>query len=119
MKSAPHPNLQIWMDLSEALAVASEAIAQRAKKQVARYGRRSYHARRPGAETPFWNALGAMLRAELTQRGAKARLARYLEIPKQRLGDYLKNGSRIPDGETTLRLLNWLAHKRAGGDLSI
>ena len=36
-----------------------------------------------------------------------------------RLTDFLVNPTRIPDGEVTLQLANWLAHKRAGRDLSV
>ena len=46
-------------------------------------------------------------------------IARYLGVPKQRLHDFLKGRTRLPDAELTLRLLNWLAHKRAGRDLSL
>jgi len=60
-----------------------------------------------------------MLRDELKPYGAKARLARYLGIPKQRLTDYLKGLRRMPDAETALQMLNWLAQKRAGRDLSL
>ncbi|WP_334319424.1 hypothetical protein OH491_12235 [Termitidicoccus mucosus] len=51
--------------------------------------------------------------------GAKARLARYLGIPRQRLQDFLHSRSRLPDAEITLRLLHWLSEKRSGRDLSL
>jgi hypothetical protein len=47
------------------------------------------------------------------------RLARFLGMPKQRLNDFLTGRTRLPDAELTLRMLNWLAQKRAGRDLSL
>jgi hypothetical protein len=46
-------------------------------------------------------------------------LARYLGIPKQRLTDFLKGGRRMPDAETMLQMMEWLAQKRTGLDLSL
>ncbi len=67
----------------------------------------------------MWNACAAMLREELKPYGSKVRLARYLGIPKQRITDYLKNNSRMPEAETLLLILNWLAQKQSGRDLSL
>jgi len=67
----------------------------------------------------MWNACAAMLRKELKPHGSKVRLARYLGIPKQRVSDFLRNGSRMPEAETLLQILNWLAQKQAGRDLSL
>ena len=64
----------------------------------------------------MWNACVPLLRAELQSYGAKARLARYLGIPRQRLNDFLTGRSRLPDAELTLRMLHWLAETRAGQD---
>ncbi len=64
----------------------------------------------------MWNALAGELRASVQAHGTKVRLARYLGIPKQRLQDYLRAGSRLPDAELVLRLLHWLAEQRAGRD---
>lgn len=64
----------------------------------------------------MWNALAAMLRTALKPYGAKARLARYLGLPRQRLNDYLKSRSRLPDAELTLRMIHWLAETQAGRD---
>lgn len=79
----------------------------------------SYHTVRPGSATPLWNILAAQVRVELAPYGAKSRLARYLGIPRQRLNDFLAGHSRMPDAELTLRMLHWLAGKRAGRDLSL
>lgn len=107
------------MELGAALAMVAEASADRLAQAVTPRRRGSYATRRPGTETPLWNACAARLRDELKPLGAKVRLARYLGIPKQRLNDYLKGGSRMPDAETMLQMLNWLAHKQAGRDLSL
>ena len=114
-----HPRLQLWMDIGGLLADAAEAGAKQVKKQLRTRRRASYLTRRPGADTPMWNACAVLLREQLKQRGTKARLARFLGIPKQRLSDYLANGSRMPDAETLLQILNWLAHKQAGQDISL
>ena len=114
-----HPRLKLWMDLGALLAEAAEAGAKHMKKQLKPRRRGSYLTRRPGQETPMWNACAALLRDQLSPHGSKVRLARYLGIPKQRLSDYLKNGSRMPEAETLLQILNWLANKQAGKDLSL
>jgi len=67
----------------------------------------------------MWNELVASLRLELTAYGSKARLGRYLGLPRQRINDFLKVHSRMPDAETTLRLLHWLMERRAGRDPSL
>jgi transcriptional regulator with XRE-family HTH domain len=107
------------MELGALLADAAEAGAQELKKQLKPRRGGSYLTRRPGTDTPMWNACAALLREELRPYGAKARLARFLGVPKQRLSDYLKNGSRMPEAETLLQILNWLAQKQGGRDISL
>jgi len=107
------------MDLGGLLADAAEAGAKHMKKQIKGRRRGSYLTRRPGEDTPMWNACAALLREQLKPHGSKVRLARFLGIPKQRLSDYLKNGSRMPEAETLLQILNWLAQKQAGRDISL
>ena len=107
------------MELGGLLAQAAEAGVRQAGKQLKPRRRGSFLTRRPGADTPMWNACAALLREELKPYGSKARLARFLGIPKQRLNDYLKNDSRMPEAETLLQILNWLAQKQAGRDLSL
>lgn len=101
------------------LAEQAGAAAKNAGKEMRPRRRGSFRTRRPGVETPLWNACAALLREELKPLGAKVRLARYLGIPKQRLNDFLTGRSRLPDAELTLQTLNWLAQKRAGRDLSL
>lgn len=107
------------MDLGALLADAAEAGVTQFGKHLRPRRRGSYKTRRPGADTPLWNACAFRLREELKPVGSKVRLARYLGIPKQRLHDYIKDGSRMPDAETMLQMLNWLAHKQVGRDLSL
>lgn len=67
--------------------------------------------------TPMWDLLSAELDKALQKSGARARLARYLGLPRQRITDYTK-GRRTPDAETTLRILYWLSAVHAGHDPS-
>ena len=115
-----HPRIRFWLELSEALLEAAEQAAPHLRKVFRDHRHRPYRRRRCGPETPLWNMLAALLRAELRTYGAKARLARYLEVPRQRLTDFLTGRSkRLPDAELALRLLHWLAAKRAGRDRSL
>ena len=114
-----HPRLQVWLDIGGMLYDSAESLAKSAKHLMRTRRRGGYGTRRPGMDSPMWNICAAQLRAELTPIGSKVRLARFLGIPKQRLNDFLKAESRLPDAELTLQLLNWLAQKRAGRDISL
>jgi len=107
------------LEVGGLLADAAEAGAKQLQKGLKPVRRGAFKSRQPGLETPLWNECAVMLRQELKPFGAKVRLARYLGIPKQRLTDYLKGCRRLPDAEMTLRMLNWLAQKKAGRDLSL
>ena len=111
-----HPRMQLWLEIGGALTDAAEAGYRRTRSALRSRGRGAYRVRRPGMESPMWNVFAVLVRAELAPHGAKARLARYLGIPRQRLHDFLKGRSRLPDAELTLRLLHWLAENRAGRD---
>lgn len=103
----------------EALEMAGERLL-RVSREIFRQRRwASYSTVRPGPGTPYWNLLAAELRAELRPYGAKARLARLLGVPRQRIHDFLQGCTRQPDAELTLRLLHWLSAKRRGRDLSL
>jgi len=114
-----HPVLKQWMDLSEALALAAGTGALRIQSALRPRRSAAYRTRRPGVESPMWNVYATMLRRALRPYGAKARLARYLGVPPQRLSDFLTGRRRLPDAELTLRLLHWLAELRAGRDVSL
>jgi hypothetical protein len=114
------PHLNLWLELSELLAEGAVSAAKHVKRKIKGKRKGAYLSRRPGPdETPMWSACVGLLRQELKPRGSKVRLARYLGIPKQRITDFTANGSRMPDAETLLQILNWLAQKRAGKDLSL
>ena len=115
-------------DLIGLLGVAAENAARaagratfRASDQRAK-GKRLPDAASLGAAdaprpTPLWNVFAAELDRALKKPGSRARLARYLGMPRQRITDFTK-GRRLPDAETTLRLLHWLAAVEAGRDPS-
>lgn len=114
-----HTSLRLWLDLSEALAVAAVMGARRVHAALRPRRTAGYRIRRPGFESPMWNVCVKMLRQALEPHGAKVRLARYLGVPKQRVYDFLTGRSRLPDAELTLRLIHWLAEHRAGRDPSL
>lgn len=108
-----------WLDIAISLAEAAGTGAAQAWRDVRPARRKSFRTRRPGAETPLWNACATLLKEELKTHGAKARLARYLGVPKQRLSDFLAGNRRLPDAELALQMLHWLAERRAGRDPSL
>jgi hypothetical protein len=114
-----HPRLELWLEIGKALDIAVSTGARRAHAALRSRRKRPYRTRRPGFASPLWNVCATQLRRALVRRGAKARLARYLGIPRQRLTDFLRARTRLPDAELTLRLLHWLAEHRAGRDPSL
>lgn len=117
--NVPHPRFRVWMDLSEGFYRVGEAGLRALRKNLRARRKASYSTLRPGPETFMWNQLALHLRDEMRPPGTKVRVARYLGIPKQRISDFLAGRRRMPDAETTLRLLHWLAEKRAGRDPSL
>lgn len=109
----------MWLEIGAVLFEAGEELVDAARKRMRTKRPASYATVRPGVGTPLWNLLARQLREELSGHGAKVRLARYLGVPRQRLNDFLMGRSRMPDAELTLRLLHWLAEKRAGRDLTL
>lgn len=114
-----HPRIRLWLELGEALTVAAEAGAKRVHLALRPKRKIAYRTRRPGYDTPLWNVCATLIKAQLAPRGSKVRLARYLGIPRQRLQDYLRGRSRLPDAEVLLRMLHWLAEKRDDRDRSL
>lgn len=70
---------------------------------------------RPGDDTPLWSAVVEKIRPYLRVRGAKANLARVLEVPRQRVHDYFVAGTQMPDAERMLHILLWLAARETDG----
>lgn len=106
------------LDLALLLAeTAAKSIHRRHKEaQRARHTRRGLTLK-PGRDTPLWNELAALVRAQLAKRGEKAKLARLLGVPRQRLHQFLGERSALPDAERTLLLLTWLDARLKGSDL--
>lgn len=69
---------------------------------------------RPGPATPLWNELVTLAAPHVTRYGDKARLARVLGVPRQRVHEYLVSRSACPDTERALRLLAWVVARRSG-----
>ncbi|GAB5560935.1 MAG: hypothetical protein SynsKO_25820 [Synoicihabitans sp.] len=113
------PRIELWLELGNALARVAVLAAKKSKKAMRRKRRGSYLTRRPGADTPMWNACVQMLKIELQVHGSKVQLARYLGIPKQRVTDFVTNQSRMPDAETLLQIMEWLSRRRTGEDPSM
>jgi hypothetical protein len=109
------PRIKLWLDLSYALAVAAATGARRLQSALRPRRTAAYRTRRPGADSPMWNVCAKLLRERLRPYGSKARLARYLGVPRQRLNDFLK-GRRLPDAELMLRMLHWLNERANGRD---
>lgn len=66
---------------------------------------------RPGDETPLWFAVVEQVRPHLRVRGAKANLARVLEVPRQRVNDYFVSRTKMPDAERIIHILLWLTSR--------
>ncbi len=110
-----HPSLRPAIEIAELLArEASRSIRQdwRSRNRWRRYDQTL----RPGIYTPLWNALAAEVDRLLIRHGTKAELGRYLGVPRQRVHDYLKARSAMPDAERVLRLVAWVAarHEHEG-----
>ena len=74
---------------------------------------------RPGGGTPLWNELVRQTLPLLGKRGSKARLARFLRLPRQRMQDCLKARQNSLDAERTLLLLCWVSARQQGRDLNV
>ncbi len=113
----PQPGaVELMMGLLGELGSLAVEQAQRSaqRRREARRPRRG-STLRPGDETPLWNAVVAKVRPHLNARGAKANLARVLEVPRQRVHDYFVTGSQMPDAERMIHVLLWLASREAPG----
>lgn len=116
------PRFPPQLELPAQLAVSLMEAAGRSIRQSIQEARRARRPRRgdtlkPGPETPLWNELVAAVREQLKTYGEKARLARVLGLPRQRVHDFLRSRSSLPDAERTLLLLAWLQLRAKGRDL--
>jgi hypothetical protein len=113
LSSTNHPRLAILDPLAFAIDAAATATARNARRLL-RSRRRPGRTLSPGPDTPLWNELANECRTYLVRYGDKARLARILGVPRQRVHQLLVERSACPDAERTLQLLLWLAHQRRG-----
>jgi hypothetical protein len=103
--------------LYQAAAVTARAAARAGKRMIPRTVR-GRTLRPGGSSTPLWNELLRRTRPHLRVRGEKAKLARILGLPRQRLHDFLNAETATPDAERTLLLLCWLVAREQGRDLT-
>jgi hypothetical protein len=113
------PRLAIPLILAEALFDAAARAARDAARRASqlRRPRGRGHALRPGPDTPLWNELVQQALPLLRKRGSKAKLARILGLPRQRLQDCLKARTACLDGERALLLLCWISARHQGHEL--
>jgi hypothetical protein len=122
MISGPRsPRLELPLILAEALFDAAARAARDAARHAIQSRRPRYrgHALRPGPDTPLWNELVQQALLLLRKRGSKAKLARILGLPRQRLQDCLKARTACLDGERTLLLLCWISARHQGRELML
>lgn len=103
--------------LYEGAEFAARAAARAAAGRLRRQPQRRGLALQPGEHTPLWNELVRQVTPHLTKRGSKARLARVLGVPRQRLQACLKAKKACLDAERTLLLLSWLAARHQGREI--
>ncbi|MFH1497335.1 MAG: hypothetical protein ABII82_05860 [Verrucomicrobiota bacterium] len=98
--------------LAELMAVLGDAGVAANRRQAGRPRTPATGSRgrtlRPGNDTELWNALADHIEPMLADYGAKANLARVLDVPRQRIHDYFVGRTQMPDAERLLHLLGWL-----------
>jgi hypothetical protein len=100
---------------AEVLAEAARTMGNHAGEAFRpRGGARKGATLRPGKDTPLWNELRQRLRSCSRRRGAQAKMARFLGLPRQRVNAFLTTGHRMPDAERTLQLIVWLIATESG-----
>jgi hypothetical protein len=101
--------LALVADLLILLTGAARETAVSAVKHYRARGRKPIGATlRPGPDTPLWNEFAKLAAGQLQRYGDKARLARILGVPRQRVHEYFVAHTACPDTERALRLLVWL-----------
>jgi hypothetical protein len=98
-----------WAEIFEELV--DDAIAHRAaarRRQTGMKRRPNRVGLKPGDETPLWNAFAGVVRVRLQRYGDKAKLGRFIDVPRQRIHQYFVDGTQMPDAERLLLLLVWL-----------
>ena len=90
---------------------AAEAARQRAASR--RRGSGIGDTLRPGPDTALWNALVERVKPLLGRYGSQALLARELNLPRQRVHDFIFAKSRMPDAERVLKILVWVIQQES------
>lgn len=109
------PQMELPTGLAQILAGAAVSYLQN-RRRAFRLARRprAGATRRPGKETPLWNALVAEIRPQLRKYGTQVGLGRLLGLDRQTIHAYFVARTRMPDAERTLQLLTWLIAMRRG-----
>lgn len=107
---------EMILGLYEVAAATARVAARQGRKLLPRSHRNE--TLRPGAATPLWNELLRQAQPFLKKRGSKARLARLMGLPRQRLHDCLKAQNACLDAERTLLLLCWITAQRDNRELT-
>lgn len=112
-------SLQLPVAVIDTLYDLADNSARAAAKTLrsSRPRRRLGQTLRPGSATPLWNELVRQITPHLKIYGSKAKLARILGLPRQRMQDALKSRAACLDAERTLLLLCWLGRKQQGREL--
>lgn len=109
----PHDFMPVHLErIGELLNLLAELAWTEAKKVPIRRSarrRRPGAVRRPGPDTPLWNAVVAEMTPFMRKYGAQANLGRVLGVPRQRVHDYFVRRTQMPDAERVIHLLLWLA----------
>jgi hypothetical protein len=114
MNARIHPNLDLIFAMTDGLEAGARELIRAAQNEYKPRRRRRGATLRPGAGAPLWGALAQAVRPYLNRRGEQAQLARLMGVHAARVSEYFVAGSAMPDAERTLRLLQWLALRRAG-----
>jgi len=114
MKTPDPRGLELPLILIEALDGAARELLRKSTKQTPKARRKIGATLRPGPNMPMWLALVEAVRPHLRVYGAKSKLARLLELPPQRISEFLTSRQSAPDAERTLRLLHWLSLRQRG-----
>lgn len=112
MSTHLHKNLRLAGDCADGLAFVARNLARAAARHVPRTPKIRNATRRPGPDTPLWNALVLAVRRHLRRYGAKTNLGRELGVPPQRIHDYFVARTAAPDAERMLELLVWLSRRQ-------
>ncbi len=108
--------IELLTEIAEAAFIASRESIEKHQTSKRRKSGPNRQSMRPGIDTPLWNELRKRIQFHTSKHGAKAVLARELGLPRQRLHQFLREGSAMPDAERTLLLLGWLIQQEKASE---